>query len=40
MISLMTALSVDIFAFFMTDTDGPTQVRRTNLARFDSSSPV
>jgi hypothetical protein len=40
MISFMRALSVDILAFFITDTLLPTQVRNTNLDLFDISSPV
>ena len=40
MMSLSSALSVDILAFFITDTLGPTQVQNTNLDRFDISSPV
>ena len=40
MMSFMSALSVDIFAFFMTETDGPTHVTKTNLARLLISSPV
>ena len=40
MISFISALSVDILAFFMTDTFGPTQVQNTNLERLDISSPV
>ena len=38
--SFISALSVDILAFFMTETDGPTQVTKTNLALLLSSSPV
>ena len=38
--SFMSALSVDIFAFFMTETEGPTQVTKTNLQRLLISSPV
>ena len=38
--SFIRALSVDIFAFFMTDTLGPTQVHITNLDLLDISSPV
>ena len=40
MISFMSALSVDILAFFMTETEGPTQVTKTNLQRLLISSPV
>ncbi len=40
MISFMRSLSVDILAFFMTDTLLPTHVRKTNLDRLDISSPV
>ena len=40
MMSLRRALSVDILAFFITDTLGPTQVQKTNFDRFDISSPV
>lgn len=38
--SLMMALSVDIFALFNTLTEGPTQVTNKNLALLDISSPV
>ena len=38
--SFMSALSVDILAFFMTETEGPTQVTKTNLQRLLISSPV
>ena len=40
MMSLRRALSVDILAFFITDTLGPTQVQKTNFDLLDSSSPV
>ena len=40
MISFMRALSVDIFAFFITETEGPTQVTNTNFALLLISSPV
>ena len=40
MMSLSRALSVDILAFFITDTLGPTQVQNTNFDRLDISSPV
>ena len=40
MTSFMRALSVDIFAFFMTETDGPTHVTNTNLDLLLISSPV
>ena len=36
----MRALSVDIFAFFITETEGPTQVTNTNFALLLISSPV
>ena len=38
--SFMRALSVDILAFFMTETEGPTQVTKTNLHLLLISSPV
>ena len=38
--SFMSALSVDILAFFITETLGPTQVTITNLDLLDISSPV
>ena len=38
--SFIKALSVDILAFFMTETPGPIQVTMTNLARLLISSPV
>ena len=38
--SFMSALSVDILAFFITETFGPTQVTITNLDLLDISSPV
>ena len=40
MTSFIKALSVDILAFFITETLGPTQVTSTNLARLLISSPV
>ena len=40
MMSFKRALSVDILAFFITDTFCPTQVTSTNLARLLISSPV
>lgn len=39
-ISFMSALSVDILAFFITETDGPTHVTKMNFARLLISSPV
>ena len=40
MTSFIKALSVDILAFFITETLGPTHVTSTNLARLLISSPV
>ena len=40
MMSFISALSVDILAFFITETLGPTQVTITNFDLLDISSPV